>query len=443
MEEQREQKFKAGSYIYIEGDEDIGEVFIVKSGQVNFTFQNKKIKRARNGASPGDIFGFISSLTNRPRLESAVVSEDSIIICMPKNYFLSLLQKNQSIAVKIINIFAEELRVYDEMMFSSDDTTNNIAYDVDLFSLARYYFNKDLYNFAYYTLQKFITVYSDSDLHDKAMEMLENLEKLELRTIAEPIKNGLSLIYADNQIVFCENEPGDDLYIIKEGKVKIVKHHENTEILLSVLKPGDIFGELAIVSDTPRNATAVCFGQTILFPINKESLFKLLQRSSEILKRIFVAMSQRVWFTYIRLESRLYEKPITRIYAFLENKLLEENISLKANKMHVFNFGINELFKMTNLSETKMGNSLNDILDDKNLKFHFGKIEILKPQDLVAKSHYFKSRDRLADSYDEISKHEESIDNYIVEETNNEELEIDEDFLKEIDEIDEKLFDDV
>ena len=55
-------------------------------------------------------------------------------------------------------------------------------------------------------------------------------------------------------------------------------------------------------------------------------MLKLIKKSSDLLKRIFTAISQRVWFTFIRMESKFYEKPITRVYVFLENKLIEDNV---------------------------------------------------------------------------------------------------------------------
>ena len=48
-------------------------------------------------------------------------------------------------------------------------------------------------------------------------------------------------------MIFSEHEPGEDLYIIQQGKVKITKIINNQEVLLAVLQPGDIFGEMALL----------------------------------------------------------------------------------------------------------------------------------------------------------------------------------------------------
>ena len=94
---------------------------------------------------------------------------------------------------------------------------------------------------------------------------------------------------------------------------------------------------------------------TTLIAIEKDTLFSLLEKTPSIINKIFMAISQRIWFTYIRLESRVYTRPITRIYAFLENKLLEDRISLKSTNPVTLNFGIDELIRMTGVSASSPG----------------------------------------------------------------------------------------
>jgi CRP/FNR family transcriptional regulator len=228
--------------------------------------------------------------------------------------------------------------------------------------------------------------------------MIEDIHPETIRKISEPIKEDIYNVYSDGQIIFCEGEPGEELFIIKEGKVQISKFKNGTEIILSILKEGDIFGELAIVSDKPRNATAVCRSKTVLLPINLNSLSLLFEKSPGILKRIYTAISQRVWFSIIRLESKLYKKNLTKIYAFLENKLLEDNISLKSEFSHTMNFGIDELLKMNDISQEDDKNSIAMLLSDQNLNFNFGQISINKASDIRAMSSYYKTRDNIADS---------------------------------------------
>ena len=386
--------YKKGTYIYIEGDEDTEYVFLVEKGEVEFSSSNQSIILHKVSAGKGDIFGFISALINRPRMETACARVDSTVIGIPKNRFITLLQKNSAIAFKLLNYYANALRVYDNMIFSLEHSSDGLGYDVRLFRLGEYYFHTGNYPNAYYILTRYLQVYPGSDYMDDAREMMGTIEKTGHRKIAEPIRKGIYYEFMDRQIIFCENEPGEELYIIKSGKVKIVKNVNNSEIMLSVLQNGEIFGELSIISNKPRNATAISFGTTVVMPINKSSLHNLFNRAPEILTRIFSSISKRVWFTYIRLEALTHKKPFTKIYAFLENKLIEENVSLKSKESYVLNFGVDELLKMTDLTAEKDG-LINSLLADNNLILNMGQIIINDPSAVSAKARFYRSRDNL------------------------------------------------
>ncbi len=392
---QKENVYKANSYLYVQDDEE-STIFIVKSGEVSFSCYNEEFKRNRKNAKPGDIFGFISALSNRPRTESAIAVTDAKVLELSKDTFFSLLQKNSEIAIKIINYFAEELRALDNLIISNRDTDIE-PYNQKLFNLGKHFYNINEFQCAYYVLFRFIQLYPSDKQKSEAKEMINKMESFGLRSIPEPIKRDGTLLFTDGQIIFCENEPGEELFFIKQGKIKIIKTNKETDIMLSILHQGEIFGELAIVSEKPRNATALSYGKSVLVPIKKESLISLMHRSPDILINIITAISHRVWFSYIRQESKLYKHPLTRLYSFLENKLLEDHISLKDAATHTFQFSIDDLLKMCGIPQDKMNALMEDLLSDENLNFNFGQIVIHDSSQISAKAKYHKSRDKLYD----------------------------------------------
>ncbi|MCX7677964.1 MAG: cyclic nucleotide-binding domain-containing protein [Spirochaetes bacterium] len=394
MSETKKSLFKKGAYVYVEGDEDVDEVYIVERGAIELVTENKKIKRYKTTISDGEIFGFISALIRRPRMESAFALKDSIVISVNRSRFIYLVQKNPDIALKIIRYFAEELRLYDEMMFSLKETETSLVPDeLKLFNIGEYYFNTKAYKHALYVLTRYLELYPTGSERDVAQTMINEIAKSGLTKLTPPAKSGVYKLYQDGQMIFCEHEPGEELYIIKEGKVKITKVNENNEILLSVLREGDIFGELAIVSEKPRNASAICIGKTSLLPIRKETLPWVLSKSPAIINKIFMAISQRIWFTYTNLEAKLYNKPITRVYALIENKLLQDNISLKSKEPVVLNFTVEDLLRAAGVTLAQKDQTAELLLEDTNLEFNFGQLTIRNPSLLVSKANFYKSRD--------------------------------------------------
>lgn len=84
-------------------------------------------------------------------------------------------------------------------------------------------------------------------------------------------------LYA-NQVVIREGEPGDWFYVIQEGQAIVTrKDNAGQTSVLAQLNPGQFFGEEALVSDEPRNATVTMKTKGVLMKLDKEDFKKLLQ----------------------------------------------------------------------------------------------------------------------------------------------------------------------
>ncbi len=104
--------------------------------------------------------------------------------------------------------------------------------------------------------------------------------------------------YADGETVFSEGDPGDSMYFIVKGCIRIEKQAQATSSVrktLTVLEAGDYFGEMALLDQKPRSASAVVAGAATVLRLSKAA-FDQMQSSSG-------AASTSVLFAMIRTSS--------------------------------------------------------------------------------------------------------------------------------------------
>jgi CRP-like cAMP-binding protein len=99
--------------------------------------------------------------------------------------------------------------------------------------------------------------------------------------------------YADGQLIFDEGVPGDSMYFLAEGAVRIEKKTDaagTSRKTLSVLAAGDYFGEMALLEQKPRSGTAVAAGPTCLLRLRKAAFDELLGNNPQTAINVLFAM---------------------------------------------------------------------------------------------------------------------------------------------------------
>lgn len=107
--------------------------------------------------------------------------------------------------------------------------------------------------------------------------------------------------FQNDEIIFCEFEPGNDFYLIQSGKVKITKTVGNTIKTLDILEEGDIFGEMAILEEQPRSATAMAVGEVRALHFNRENFEMLMTKNPALAFKLLTIFSVRIYDAKRRL----------------------------------------------------------------------------------------------------------------------------------------------
>jgi CRP/FNR family cyclic AMP-dependent transcriptional regulator len=114
----------------------------------------------------------------------------------------------------------------------------------------------------------------------KKIPLFAALTKSELKEIVRLIHHRQ---YRNEEIIFWEDEPGVGMYVIQKGAVGIYKDYAKAEQKELVrLEPGDFFGEMALLEDDFRSATAVALGETDLYGLTHPNLPDLFLRKPQL-----------------------------------------------------------------------------------------------------------------------------------------------------------------
>jgi CRP-like cAMP-binding protein len=96
-------------------------------------------------------------------------------------------------------------------------------------------------------------------------------------------------------VVFFENEEGDAMFMILDGRIKVtILGDDGREIILSVLAPGDFFGEMALLDNEPRSATAIAAEETELLLLHRTEFQGVLAQNSSISTALIRVLNQRL-----------------------------------------------------------------------------------------------------------------------------------------------------
>lgn len=170
--------------------------------------------------------------------------------------------------------------------------------------------------------------------------------------------NKFGVTYQPGDIIFCEYEPGNEFYLLQEGRVKVTKIVSDMEKTLDIFHPGDIFGEMAILEDQPRSATAIAVDRIKVLKFNKENFNLLIQGNPQLAVNLLKLFSNRILDAKRRLLILTLpdiESKVSDVFLMLAEN---QNISPKTTHPTTFNSTIEEIANWCGQKANKVKNVL-------------------------------------------------------------------------------------
>jgi len=387
--------FKRGSYILIEGKADTDRFYIVQSGQVQIAKQKEVVaEQEGNLLGPGDFLGVVACMARHSQIETAVAVTDVVLIAVHYAQFSELIEKNTPIAMKIIYSFSKKMRYLDEAL-TKITLKRNIATDIShLFTIGEYYLRMSKFELALYAYYHYLKEKSDGEYAEIARKRFMAIKSTGVKApieMLEPDTTQMVRTYNRESIIFCECQSGAELYIIQKGRVKISKIVDNSEVLLAVLKEGDMFGEMALLENKPRSATAITTTEECqLLVVNRKNFNQMVASQPQLIARLTTTLADRIWAMYKQLANTLIHVPIEKMYDMLCIQLEKLRIQPGAGKQHIFLFGPAELAKMCSIPKEQVSQVISEFLAASIIRSTDDSIIITDTLELIKQTDYFK-----------------------------------------------------
>lgn len=162
----------------------------------------------------------------------------------------------------------------------------------------------------------------DVELFNELSE--ENIRRISDVTVQNDYQTGNTIVRA--------NEPGRAFYAVVEGEVRIFSiSKDGREITFSVIYPGDFFGELSLLDEGPRSASAIAFDDTRVLVIYRNDFIQILKDFPDVSLKLMRRLASRLRETDRHLETVAFYNRMGKVaWALLK---LAEKGELKDNRI--------------------------------------------------------------------------------------------------------------
>lgn len=224
------------------------------------------------------------------------------------------------------------------------------------------------------------------------MVIMENWEYLKRIPLFSDLKESLIMEIANiaaikkfdkGTVLFQQGDPGEAVYVVKEGLVKIsMMDEEGKEYIIHMMQPGEVFAEATLFNSGPCPANAEVVEDSILIVLNNERLEELIKSNSELALGLIKVMAKRLQDVSKQINSLALRDAIGRTVSMLM-RLAEEKGEKSGNKVMIKDISRQEFANMVGITRETVTRILNQMSKENLLELDRQKIIIKDMKKLI------------------------------------------------------------
>jgi len=281
--------YEKGEIVFRQGDPG-DTMYIIQSGAVEVSQLRDEQKFVLAFLGRGDFFGEMALIDKHPRSATVTAIRRSRLLPLTRASLLERTRYDPGVVLHLLKGLSQRIEKTNNLlrsMVQGDETLLSlleisrgqcpIGHQPDIAAKGE----KEPLSFKKSQMPK--------ELEDITMQ--KQLQPEALRFCKDPEE---CTWFEPGETIFHQEDHGDTMYIILKGEVEISQESESDRYLLARLCPGEFFGELAIIADQPRVATASVTKRTQLLSIKRDEFFEKMKAEPELALYILQVLIMRL-----------------------------------------------------------------------------------------------------------------------------------------------------
>ena len=387
--------FRKDSYLLVEGKTENDRFYIIQSGKVHTFRQGDVLSDSGSVLGPGDFVGVVPCMSSHSQIETAVAATDVVVISVRRDQYQALISKNTPVAMKIIRTFANRMRTVNEIL-TRLTLKNSVADSPErMYSIAAYYEKMGKTDLAVYGYYQYMKECPGGANIEKAKSRFVTL-KARSHAVYFESPTGNLRNYPKDTMIFSECQSGQDMFIIQSGQVKISKVVDDNEVILAVLQKGDFFGEMALLENKPRSASAIAHEDCVLMAVNRKNFDQMVATQAQLITRLTVTLAERLWSMSRQLTNAQLRDPMFKLFDMLALQLEKNRVPLGKNANHQFDLTPYDLAHMCGIPQEQQAIVLGQFIKDPRVRLVSNKIYIADCRELMKASEFYRKQKQSA-----------------------------------------------